>query len=113
MGWVKVGLVLFMALTGVYVVLFRREESQISRVERRTVAWEGLWKDSNFGWGTLSTAVFRVSYSYAGLQNVNNVLNEVKDPVRALNAVAPATHGMLDVFVGQTLHTSRLYRWRR
>jgi amino acid transporter len=90
LGWVKVGLVLFMALTGVYVVLFRREDSQVSGLERRTVAWEGLWKDSNWGWGTLSTAVFKVSYSYAGLQNVNNVLNEVKDPVRALKTVAPA-----------------------
>jgi amino acid transporter len=90
LGWVKVGLVLFMALTGVYVVLFRREDSQVSGLERRTVAWEGLWKDSNWGWGTLSTAVFKVSYSYAGLQNVNNVLNEVKDPVRTLKTVAPA-----------------------
>lgn len=31
-----------------------------------------------------------MSYSYAGLGNVNNVLNEVRDPVRTLKTVAPA-----------------------
>lgn len=87
LGWIKVGLILFMALTGIYVVLFHVNES---KVPTTPVSWDGLWKDSNWGWGTLSTAIFKVSYSYAGLGNVNNVLNEVKDPVRTLKTVAPA-----------------------
>jgi amino acid transporter len=87
LGWIKVGLVFFMALTGVYVVLFRVDRSEISAT---AISWDGLWKDSSWGWGTLSTALFKVSYSYAGLTNVNNVLNEVKDPVRTLKSVAPA-----------------------
>jgi amino acid permease len=87
LGWIKVGLILFMALTGVFVVLF---DIKGSEVPKTLLSWDGLWKDSNWGWGTLSTAIFKVSYSYAGLTNVNNVLNEVKDPVRTLKTVAPA-----------------------
>jgi amino acid transporter len=87
LGWIKVGLILFMALIGVYVVLFDIKGSEIPKT---TLSWDGLWQDSNWGWGTLSTAIFKVSYSYAGLGNVNNVLNEVKDPVRTLKTVAPA-----------------------
>lgn len=33
---------------------------------------------------------FKVGYSYARLQNVDNVLNEVKDPVRTLKKVVSA-----------------------
>lgn len=90
LGWLKVGLVLFMGLTGLYAVLFHvRAADHPTALEN--ISWEGLWKDSNWGWGTLSTAVFKVSYSYAGLQNLNNVLNEVKNPVRTLKTVAPAS----------------------
>lgn len=90
LGWIKVGLVLFMALTGFYVVLFHvKTPEQAAGFE--SISWDGLWKDSNWGWGTLSTALFKVSYSYTGLQNLNNVLNEVKNPVRTLKTVAPAS----------------------
>jgi amino acid transporter len=92
LGWVKVGLVGFMALTGLYVVVFgiRAVEAKTTGLPKQTLSWDGLWKHSNWGWGTLSTAIFKVSYSYAGLGNVNNVLNEVKDPVRTLKTVGPA-----------------------
>jgi amino acid transporter len=90
LGWIKVGLILFMVLTGIYAVLFNFESSEVASPTSTQLSWDGLWKDSNWGWGTLSTAIFKVSYSYAGLQNVNNVLNEVKDPVRTLKSVAPA-----------------------
>jgi len=87
LGWIKVGLIVFVALTGIYVALFNIDGGATTS---SSLSWDGLWKDSNWGWGTLSTAVFKVSYSYAGLSNVNNVLNEVKDPVRTLKTVAPA-----------------------
>jgi amino acid transporter len=102
LGWVKVGLVGFMALTGIYVVVFgiRGVEAETTtRLPKQTLSWDGLWKDSNWGWGTLSTAIFKVSYSYAGLGNVNNVLNEVKDPVRTLKTVGPAA-----LFTAMTLY---------
>ncbi|ESZ90873.1 methionine permease [Sclerotinia borealis F-4128] len=94
LGWIKVGLVLFMALTGIFVVVFGvnlpQTEAPIPTLSREDFSWERLWEGSNWHWGTLTTAVFKVSYSYAGLSNLNNVLNEVKDPVRTLKTVAPA-----------------------
>jgi amino acid transporter len=90
LGWLKVGLVVFMIITGLYAVVFRVSITADAPAQE-CMSWDGLWKDSNWGWGTLSTALFKVSYSYAGLQNVNNVLNEVKNPVRTLRTVAPAS----------------------
>lgn len=37
-----------------------------------------------------STSLFKVFYSYAGLSNANNVMNEVKNPVRTLRSVSLA-----------------------
>lgn len=39
--------------------------------------------------GCYLNSPFQSFYSYAGLQNVNNVLNEVKNPVKTLKSVAP------------------------
>ncbi|OAA65860.1 low-affinity methionine permease [Niveomyces insectorum RCEF 264] len=104
LGWLKVGLVVFMILSGLFVVLFRRSDP--ARQDGGTVVeiawataltgesstmtaglWDVLWRDSNWNWGVMATALFKVFYSYAGLENANNVLNEVKDPVRTLRSV--------------------------
>lgn len=94
LGWIKVGLILFMALTGIFVVIFGvklpETGAPIPTLSRDGFSWDGLWEGSNWHWGTLTTAIFKVSYSYAGLSNLNNVLNEVKNPVRTLKTVAPA-----------------------
>jgi len=90
LGWVKVGLVLFMGLTGMYIVLFHGRMAG-NTAASEGVTWDEFWKDSNWGWGTISTALFKVSYSYTGLQNLNNVLNEVKNPVRTLKTVSLAS----------------------
>ncbi|KZZ89979.1 amino acid transporter [Moelleriella libera RCEF 2490] len=84
LGWVKIGIVLFMVLCGTYAVFARQDTSSIGR---NSLSWENLWRDSNWNWGVLSTALFKVFYSYAGLDNVTNVLNEVKDPVRTMRSV--------------------------
>lgn len=39
-------------------------------------------------YGVITTAIFKVSYSYAGLSNVNSVLNEVENPVKTLRSAA-------------------------
>jgi amino acid transporter len=85
LGWVKVGVVLLMVLSGLYVVAFR--PSTGPDAPRPIPSWDGLWAGSNWNWGIVSTALFKVSYSYAGLENITNVLNEVKDPVRTLRSV--------------------------
>ncbi|KAI9846680.1 MAG: hypothetical protein M1837_003735 [Sclerophora amabilis] len=86
LGWAKVVLFIFMFTTGLFVVTFRPYGSDSSpRVN--LFNWDQLWSGSEWNWGVVSTAIFKVSYSYAGLANVNNVLNEVKDPVRTLKSV--------------------------
>lgn len=89
LGWVKVGLIVFMILSGLYVVILRPRGSAPGVSTTYAVGdWDDLWRGSNWNWGVISTSLFQVFYSYAGLENANNVLNEVKDPVRTLRFVS-------------------------
>lgn len=91
LGWVKIFLIVFMALSGVYVILFHEQGDTVTSFSSSNAdLWEELWKDSDWSWNNLSTSLFKVFYSYAGLNNMNNVLNEVKNPVRTLKTVCPA-----------------------
>ncbi|KAJ5564356.1 low-affinity methionine permease [Penicillium frequentans] len=94
LGWVKIFLIGAMSLTGVWVLLlqFFGGDINTSPGARRLsgVSWDTLWEGSNWSWNLLSTALFKVIYSYAGLSNINNVLNEVQDPVRTLKTVCPS-----------------------
>jgi amino acid transporter len=87
LGWVKIALAIFMVFTSLFVVLFRSNESTESAVQLKTNG-SYIWDGSLWNWGIISTAMFKVSYSYAGLSNVNNVLNEVKNPVKTLKSAA-------------------------
>ncbi|UPX09912.1 low-affinity methionine permease [Ascochyta rabiei] len=86
LGWIKVGLVVFMIFSGLFVVVFKPQGLDGRR--SHFPAGADVWKDTEWGWGTISTALFKVFYSYAGLNNVNNVLNEVRNPVRTLKSVS-------------------------
>ncbi|KAH8895764.1 hypothetical protein GQ53DRAFT_792333 [Thozetella sp. PMI_491] len=93
LGWIKVGLVIFMILSGLYVVVFRHKPTMTSSSRpaeqlRPFSDWDDLWAGSDWSWGVVATSLFKVFYSYAGLENANNVLNEVKDPVRTLRSVS-------------------------
>jgi amino acid transporter len=89
LGWTKVALIIFMVLTGLFVVLVRPETTANSTAgPPHMVSWDSLWDGTIWNWGTLSTALFKVFYSYAGLENVNNVLNEVKNPIETLKSAA-------------------------
>jgi amino acid transporter len=92
LGWIKVFLIVFMALSGIYVIIFHRpiETAPTENMDMAFSAWDELWKDSDWSWNTISTSLFKVFYSYAGLSNMNNVLNEVQDPVRTLKSVSLA-----------------------
>ncbi|KAM3509033.1 hypothetical protein MY10362_000822 [Beauveria mimosiformis] len=94
LGWVKIGIVVFMILCGVYVVVFQPDtgvplgsSSSSSSSSESQLTWDRLWQGSNWNWGVLCTSLFKVFYSYSGLENISNVLNEVKDPVRTLRSV--------------------------
>lgn len=86
LGWIKVGLVTFMVFTGLFVVIFRPENE--AGTKSHFPKGDDLWKDTEWSWGVISTSLFKVFYAYAGLSNVNNVLNEVKNPVRTLKSVS-------------------------
>lgn len=91
LGWIKVALIVFMVSTGLFVVLVRPETTANSTgIPSQMASWNSLWEGTIWNWGTISTALFKVFYSYAGLENVNNVLNEVKNPVKTLKSVATA-----------------------
>ncbi|KAM3443634.1 hypothetical protein MY4824_000520 [Beauveria thailandica] len=91
LGWVKIGIVVFMILCGVYVVVFQPDTGvslgSSSSSSESQLTWDRLWQGSNWNWGILCTSLFKVFYSYSGLENISNVLNEVKDPVRTLRSV--------------------------
>ncbi|RHZ46492.1 putative methionine permease [Aspergillus thermomutatus] len=96
LGWMKISMIAAMTLTGLWVILFRRADSSmlvsnsIDRTGYDVFLWDNLWKGSNWSWSLLSTSLFKVFYSYAGLNNVNNVLNEVQDPIRTVKTVCPS-----------------------
>ncbi|KAK1962471.1 methionine permease [Colletotrichum sublineola] len=89
LGWIKVGLVVFMILSGLYVVLLR-PSTESNRTTSATLSWGDMWEDTNWNWGVIATSLFKVFYSYSGLDNANYVLDEVKDPVRTLRSVTTA-----------------------
>lgn len=95
LAWVKIGLMAFMAILGV-VTLFLPQTS--SRRNAESLSLARLFEGSNWDLVALSTAIFKVSYSFAGYDNVNNVLNEVKDPVRTLKTMAPTALLTVAVF---------------
>lgn len=71
LGWIKIGLVVFMIFAGLFVVTFQGlgghgKKSQFP-------AGSDFWEGSDWSWGIISTSLFKVFYSFAGLNNVNNV----------------------------------------
>ncbi|KAL4913329.1 amino acid permease-domain-containing protein [Aspergillus aurantiobrunneus] len=91
LGWLKIFLIGSISLTGIWVILLRPAGIE-AHVERpaQLLAWDTLWEGSNWNWNLLSTSLFKVLYSYAGLNNVNNVLSEVRDPIQTVKTVCPA-----------------------
>lgn len=95
LAWVKIGLMASMALLGV-VTIFLPQSSSSKTSEQLSLT--RLFEGSNWDILALSTAILKVSYSFAGYDNVNNVLNEVKDPVRTLKTMAPTALLTVAVF---------------
>ena len=84
LGWIKIGLIVFMILSGLFVVLFRRDDRAAESISATPPTiyefdwtWTGLWAGSIWSWGAIATSILKVFYSFAGLSNLNNVMNEV------------------------------------
>ena len=95
LAWVKIGLMAFMAVLGV-VALFLPRNSSDDDMEMHLT--RGPFEGSNWDLVALSTAAFKVTYSFAGYDNVNNVMNEVKNPVRTLKTMGPAAILTITIF---------------
>ncbi|RMZ91606.1 hypothetical protein DV736_g1164, partial [Chaetothyriales sp. CBS 134916] len=83
LGWMKIILIIFTILTGVFVVVWKPTTAAGLHT------WNHLWDDSRWEWNPISTAFFKCLYSYAGLDNINNALNEVRNPIRTVKFVGP------------------------
>ncbi|KAF3157885.1 hypothetical protein EYR41_002656 [Orbilia oligospora] len=49
-----------------------------------------LFEGSIWGWGSMSTAVLKITYAYMGFASANDVMNEIKNPVRTLKTATTA-----------------------
>ena len=90
LGWIKIALLVLMVFTSLFAVFFRPHDQALMVPHQLPPQIHGkdIWEGSVWNWGVVSTALFKVWYSFAGLQNVNNVLNEVKNPVKTLKSAA-------------------------
>ncbi|KAI5845099.1 putative methionine permease [Morchella snyderi] len=84
LGFIKMFLLLFMVLTGLTVLITGRTRSGPSQLE-----FSRIFEGTETNLSLLSMALFKVLYSFSGYGNVNNVMNEVRNPVRTLKSAAP------------------------
>lgn len=99
LGWIKIAMIIFMSCSGIFVVLFRPEQRDVSFAaaglalpsDKLHWTWTDFWAGSIWSFAAIATSILKVFYSFAGLNNINNVLNEVKDPVQTLKSVTLAS----------------------
>jgi amino acid transporter len=96
LAWIKILVIAFMAFAGISVLIFKPALIHMHH-RQNPFSWNNLWEGSEWNFGTLATSFFKVSYAYSGYDNVNNVLDEVKDPVRTLKSAAPVA--MITIFI--------------
>lgn len=74
-----------MVSTGFVVLITGKSRSGPSQLD-----FPRFFEGTETNLGLLSMALFKVIYAFAGYGNVNNVMNEVRDPVRTLKSAASA-----------------------
>jgi amino acid transporter len=95
LGWIKVAVVLFMTLSGLYILiassstLFLQDQQAHVDTLRLSTLWTTLWAGSHTSPSSLTSAFLKVSWSFAGADSINNVLGEVQAPTITLKRVAP------------------------
>ncbi|KAL9121400.1 MAG: hypothetical protein Q9187_002039 [Circinaria calcarea] len=93
LGWMKIGMMLAMVFTAIVVIttgIGHQDNGtpQALHTDKRH-KWDIIWEGSNWGWEIMSLAFFKVNYAYSGIENANNVLNEVRNPAGMLKRVIP------------------------
>ena len=87
LAWVKIGLMAFMAVVGLAAPFLPRHAAL--RSGANVFSWSQLMRGSIWSWSALSTAILQANFSFAGSDNLINVLNEVKKPVKTLKTATP------------------------
>ncbi|KAJ3529957.1 hypothetical protein NMY22_g8779 [Coprinellus aureogranulatus] len=82
-GVVKVGTLVFVAITGLVVL------GGHTRVEDPHANFRNAFADTSSNGNGLATALVKVNFAYAGFENAFNVMNEIKNPVRTMKRYAP------------------------
>ncbi|EPS35754.1 hypothetical protein H072_10698 [Dactylellina haptotyla CBS 200.50] len=80
LGYTKIILMIFITLTAMVVVI--RGKGAVNT--------GSLFEGSIWGWGSVSPALLKVTYAYQGYATANDVMNEIKNPVRTLRTAATA-----------------------
>ena len=60
LGWLKIFLIIFMVLTGCFVLILRPRESSFLETRSTPTWWHDIWQDSDWALNNLSTAFFKV-----------------------------------------------------
>ena len=79
-------LVLVQAILGIVALFLPKKPHEEAFT---SLSFDRPFQGSHWNPVALSTAIFQASYSFAGYDNVNNVLNEVKNPIRTLKTMGP------------------------
>ena len=95
LAWVKIGSMAFRAILGKVALFLPRT---LSHANTRALVLPRLYEGPHWDLVALLTAFFKASYSFACYESVDNVLDEVKTPVRRLKTIAPAALLTLAVF---------------
>ncbi|KAG0660968.1 methionine permease, partial [Maudiozyma exigua] len=86
LGIFKVGIVIFISITGWVALAGGLKDGYQSHNFRN--AFEGTEKSTAYG---IVNALYNVIWSFVGYSNVNYALGEVKDPVRTLKIAGPTS----------------------
>lgn len=90
LGWLKLGLILFTMAIGVFFATLRPHAPSPSLPYVHSIyAWDTIWTGSNWSLEVVALTLFQVQYAYAGIENANNVLSKVRDPIAMLKRIVP------------------------
>ncbi|EAZ63037.2 very low affinity methionine permease [Scheffersomyces stipitis CBS 6054] len=94
LGSLKIGLIVVIFVTGIYVVFF---PSSITGIESH-LHWDDVFTTkSSATTSTFASAIIKASFAFGGWNSVHTVTNEIKDPVRTLKIAGPASLGIMAV----------------
>ncbi|KAK6459278.1 very low affinity methionine permease [Scheffersomyces xylosifermentans] len=94
LGALKLGLIVVMFATGVYVTFF---PESITGIESN-LHWEDVFTvKTKASSSTFASSVIKASFAFSGWNSVHTVTSEIKDPVRTLKIAGPTSLGIMAV----------------